>query len=195
MNKIYIALLLFLVSCASSKTLISEPVNSSYATITEVNDTLLLFCDDTYDSVQLCGYLNQQGDTVISKHEFQILFSEIFVNFAFVYDAQKFGKEIVAINRDKKVVFEAFMYDNGPDYFAEGLFRIKQNGKIGFANEKGEIIIPAIYDCAYPFEDGMAKVSLSCETITDGFEHYGWESKEWFFINLKGEKVSENESK
>lgn len=190
MNKIYVALLLFLVGCASSKTVISEPVNSSYATITEVSDTLLLFCDDKYDSVQLCGYLNQQGYTVISKHEFDMLFSETFVNFAFVYDAQKFGKEIVAINRDKKVVFEAFMYDNGPDYLAEGLFRIKQNGKIGFANEKGEIIIPAMYECAYPFEDGEAKVSLSCETVTDGFEHFNWESKEWFFINQKGQKVS-----
>lgn len=192
MNKIYFALLLFIVGCASSKSVIYEPITSNYASVTEVSDTLNLFCDDKYDSVQLCGYLNQQGDTLISKYEFQILFSETFLNFAFVYDAQKFGKEIVAINRDKKVVFEAFMYDNGPDYLSEGLFRIKQNGKIGFANEKGEIIIPAIYECAYPFEEGIAKVSMRCETVTDGFEHFGWESKEWFFINQKGQKVSGN---
>lgn len=179
----------FLLSCANSKETSIEQIEKKYASITNVSDTLYLFCDDEYEEDQLCGYLNQNGDTIISKNEFEILFSETFQNFAFVYDKGKFGNEIVAINRDKKIIFEAFMYENGPDYLSDGLFRIKQNGKIGFANEKGEVVIPAIYECAYPFEEGKAKVSLSCDTVTDGFEHYGWESKEWFFINQKGEKV------
>ena len=44
------------------------------------------------------------------------------------------GKWVI-MDSKKKVLYEIFPYDNGPDYPSEGLFRIVQNGKIGYAHE------------------------------------------------------------
>ena len=98
----------------------------------------------------------------------------------------------VAIDRQGNFLYKVFLFDNGPDYPAEGLFRIVANNKIGFASAKtGRIIIPPQYGCAYPFENGKAEVSIICQTIleSDG-EHHVWAGKNWFYINRKGQRIS-----
>lgn len=95
----------------------------------------------------------------------------------------------VARDKQQKFLYQVFMYDNGPDYTAEGLFRIVQDGKIGYADAKtGEVVIAPRYPCAWPFEGGKARVSTDCTTRQDG-EHGIWESDNWFYINKKGEEV------
>ena len=42
--------------------------------------------------------------------------------------------------------------------FSEGLARVVQNGKWGFINTKGEVVIPCIYDFAWAFSEGLAEV-------------------------------------
>ena len=42
--------------------------------------------------------------------------------------------------------------------FSEGLAPVKQNGKYGFINTKGEVVIPCIYDGAADFSEGLAMV-------------------------------------
>lgn len=42
--------------------------------------------------------------------------------------------------------------------FSDGLVRVKKNEKYGFINEKGEDIIPCIFDQAYPFSEGYSCV-------------------------------------
>jgi len=37
-------------------------------------------------------------------------------------------------------------YDNGPDYWAEGLVRLGRNGKIAYADRDFEVVIPPRYD-------------------------------------------------
>lgn len=44
--------------------------------------------------------------------------------------------------------------------FSEGLIRIEKNGKVGFANETGQIHIEPIYDEARNFNEGLACVQL-----------------------------------
>lgn len=68
----------------------------------------------------------------------------------------------VVINKKKKVLHKVFMYDNGPDYISEGMYRIIENGKMGFANEKGKVVIAPKYDFVWPFEKGTAKFCISC---------------------------------
>lgn len=54
-----------------------------------------------------------------------------------------------------------YLYDNGPDYLSEGLMRIQDSsGKIGYADEKGEIVISPQFAFGYPFKNGHAKVTL-----------------------------------
>ncbi|NQY43910.1 MAG: WG repeat-containing protein [Legionellales bacterium] len=60
------------------------------------------------------------------------------------------------INKNGKFLFYPMNFDNGPDYYVQGLSRfITAENKVGFHNIEGEIIIPAEYDFAAPFgEDG-----------------------------------------
>jgi hypothetical protein len=66
----------------------------------------------------------------------------------------------VYINRKDSVVLKPFIYDNGPDYIKEGLFRFVENGKMGFANKDYEKVIPAMFDFVTFFENGIAEYTL-----------------------------------
>ena len=95
------------------------------------------------------------------------------------------GKWVI-MNSKKTTLYDVFLYDNGPDYAADGLIRVVKNGKIGYANAKTyRLVITPQYDCAFPFEKGKAKVSNTCKTVKDG-EHSSWESDAWQFVDKKG---------
>ncbi len=82
----------------------------------------------------------------------------------------------------------AFFYDNGPDYFVEGLARTIAKGKIGFMDKKLRTVIPARYDFATMFQDGLALVCNGCERVPDG-EHYTISGGKWGAVNKKGEEI------
>lgn len=95
------------------------------------------------------------------------------------------GKWVI-LDGQKAIVYEVFIFDNGPDYEADGLFRVVKNGKIGYADAKTyAIIIEPQFDCAYPFESGKAKVSNQCKTEKDG-EYTVWESDFWQYVDKQG---------
>jgi hypothetical protein len=92
----------------------------------------------------------------------------------------------VIMDSKKKTLYEVFNYDNGPDYPSEGLFRIVKNGKIGYADATTyAIVIEPRFDCAFPFENGKAKVSNQCQTVKDG-EKSIWTSELWQYIDKSG---------
>ncbi|QCJ69244.1 hypothetical protein C9446_04830 [Providencia heimbachae] len=79
-------------------------------------------------------------------------------------------------------IYRLYYFDNWPDEAKEGLYRIRKGDKIGFADEKtGKIVVEAKYDCAFPFENGKARVGVGCRTETDG-EHSWWVGGEWTVI-------------
>lgn len=192
MKQTLLSLLILLAACSSEPKVIDLKMQEQpkeqfeYADITPAKDTLFGTADEYGIPF---AFLNKKGDTIIPAGEFENCFSNIFTTFAYVSDKKFKDQGMVAVNRNKEVIFEAFIFDNGPDYIQEGLFRIKRNGKIGFADETGKVVIEAKYSCAYPFENGKAKVTLNCETINDG-EHSTWESDEWFYIDKIGKKVN-----
>lgn len=86
---------------------------------------------------------------------------------------------IKLVDKQGNEVYQFYYFDNGLDPASEGLYRIRQGEKIGYANARtGEIVIKPIYDCAYPFENGKADVGKKCELQTDG-EHSWWVGGEW----------------
>lgn len=92
----------------------------------------------------------------------------------------------VVVDEQKTVLYDVFLYDNGPDAPVDGLYRIVKNGKIGYADAStNAIVIEPQYDCAFPFENGKAKVSTNCKTVQEG-DHSIWESEDWQFINKTG---------
>ncbi len=95
------------------------------------------------------------------------------------------GKWVV-MDSKKTALYEVFLYDNGPDYPSEGLIRVVENGKIGYADAQTyAIVIEPQFDCAYPFENGKAKVSKRCQTVKDG-EYSVWKSDAWQYVDKQG---------
>ncbi|HMQ48538.1 MAG TPA: WG repeat-containing protein [Saprospiraceae bacterium] len=150
---------------------------------TDTNPWLLVEDPDTGQT----GYRDDNGETVIPTGKYAMCLTDTFRTHAVVL-LHNDGKWVV-IDRQENVLYEVFPYDNGPDYPSEGLFRIVQNGKIGYADaDTYAVVIEPQFDCAYPFENGKAKVSQQCQTIKDG-EHSVWESDTWQYIDKEG-KIS-----
>ncbi len=146
------------------------------------NQYLLRFEDD---QTGMQGYKYTDGTVAVAAGKYPFCFTDTFRTYAIVAHPD-FG--IAAINRNEKVLYRVFSYDNGPDPISDGLFRIVKDGKIGYANKAGEEVIAAKYMCAYPFQNNVAKVAHECETLKRG-EHASWISTSWFFIDKHGNEV------
>lgn len=147
------------------------------------NDYLVSFNDTIKDEY---GYKNKNGEIVIPLGKYSFCFTDTFRTYAIVAKPE-IG--IVAIDRKENVLYKVFTYDNGPDYISDGLFRITENNKIGFADSlTGKVIIKPQFDCAWPFKNGAAKVSLDCKKQSFD-EHSAWVSNNWYYIDKTGRKV------
>ncbi len=131
------------------------------------------------------GYANLLGEPVIPLGKYDYCYSDTLRNFAIV---RKEG-EIIGINRKEEILFEVFAFDNGPDYPQEGLFRIVKQGKMGFADNSGHIIVKPQFYFAFPFNEGKAKICYSGELVQDG-EHSRVHSEEWFYLDRKTLAIS-----
>lgn len=96
----------------------------------------------------------------------------------------------VAIDRQERKLYDVVMFDNGPEEFREGLVRVNRNGKMGFANNFGQIVIPCVYDFVWWFEKGEAKVTHKAKKYVDSYEHLQVESDEWFVIDKEGKRIN-----
>jgi hypothetical protein len=164
-------LIMFLISACSSK-------DDSY---------LVKFHEAEFDEIEApFGYLNSTGDTIIPIGKYDYCYTDTIRNLGMVIERET-GK-ILGIDQNATELFEVFNYDNGPDYVESGLFRIIKNGKIGYANPQGEIIIEPSFECAYPFEGDFARVADTCETVKDG-EHSTSKSDNWYQITKQGERA------
>lgn len=175
MKKILFCLLLIFIDCQKNSYLILSIENDEY----EIGDKTV--------------FVNQNNDTIIPANKYIYSYSDTIRRIGFVMDTKN---QIYAINNFGTELFIVFNYDNGPDYLSDGLFRIIRNEKIGYANTDGEIVINPQYDCAFPFNNGRAKVSLNCSTAR-GIKGEGdiWKSNNWFLIDIDGNRVAPNYDK
>ncbi|WP_200890792.1 WG repeat-containing protein [Pedobacter lusitanus] len=131
-------------------------------------DFLLSYTVKTKDGERL-GYKNRHGKVVIPAQYFSGFEPDTLYEHTFVS-----GKNgVQGIDRTGKVILIPFIYDNGPDYPQEGLFRFVENNKIGFADLNWKKVIPAAFDFAEPFKGGITKYTLGGHKVMDG-EHWYW---------------------
>jgi acetyl esterase/lipase len=95
------------------------------------------------------------------------------------------GNWLFAIPGKTRVALE---FDNGADYFREGLARTVRDGKIGFVNENLDLVIQARWDFAFPFDQGRAVVCIGCQPEADG-EHSALVGGKWGYIDRHGDIV------
>lgn len=126
----------------------------------------------TINKKEQCGYKDSKGKMVVPYGKYEYCFTDTFQHFAFVADKDS---GIVAIDRKGKVLFHAYVLDNGPDpQDARGFFRIKIGGMTGFADADGRIVIEPVYNDAESFMQDSAKV---------------YQENDVFYINRKGERI------
>ncbi len=135
------------------------------------------------------GYLNAKGDTMIPAGRYWPCYTDTFRAYAIVCSTS--DGEFIGINKEEKVLYKVFGFDNGPDPVSEGRFRILKNGLIGFADERtGKVMIYPQYKCAFPYENGVSEVSFDCTVKPPkGDEHGTWTGGNWFYIDHAGKKA------
>lgn len=92
------------------------------------------------------------------------------------------------IDRSGRRLAAAMMFDNGPDYFVQGLARIVEGGKHGFIDRAGTIVIAPQFDGAGSFCEGRAPVCMGCRPVQRG-EHTELVGGQWGFIDRTGRPV------
>ncbi|MBK1897135.1 WG repeat-containing protein [Chryseobacterium paridis] len=92
-------------------------------------------------------------------------------------------------DRKGNFLYRPFLYDNGADYFSEGVRRFVKNGKVGFADRNGTTIIEAQHDFVSPFNYGYAAFCDGCDWEKTEDEHKAIVGGVWGVMNAKGEIV------
>jgi hypothetical protein len=103
-----------------------------------------------------------------------------------------------AIDMNERILFQVYNTEMGtpsPDELRENRIRIVKDGKIGFANEKGVVVIEPQYEAVTSFHKGKAIIGTDCQHTLMGKEeqhpgdchHYSTTCKQSGYINLKGE--------
>ena len=92
------------------------------------------------------------------------------------------------------IVWGVASYDNSHDEFHDDRIRIIRNGKWGYADSSGKIVIDPKYDFATPFENGEGKICLECKRkcTNSECEHETIEGGQWFSVNALGTIVPIN---
>jgi WG repeat protein len=151
---------------------------------------------DTWRSIY--SFVDEQGKVI--RQLDTSLYYVSFNNEQFGYFAV-FGKKgssgWTAIDANENVLFKVYNTSFGepsPDDLIENKIRIvDENENIGFANNKGEIIIKPQFEIATSFHNGKAIIGETCKKIPwDEHEkesdchHYSIECKTHGYINEKG---------
>ncbi len=133
------------------------------------------------------GYLNAKGDTIIPLDTYRCL-SDTFEYYGLIEEIRGDSK-MYGIDKTGKKLFEAVHDGEGYAFIEyDGRIMFQKNGKYGYANHKGEIVIQAQYSCAENFHEGKARVSNQCQKSKD--ENYMWESDNWIYIDKCGNEIS-----
>lgn len=85
----------------------------------------------------------------------------------------RFEKNTFGYVYDRKgnFLYKPYLFDNGADYFSEGLRRFVKNGKIGFADRSGKTVIQPRHDFAASFNYGYAVFCDGCDWEKTDDEH------------------------
>jgi hypothetical protein len=133
-----------------------------------------------FEANGLWGYRNTRGDEVISPRFFQARdFSTDGI--AAVVDESGW----VYIDRTAAPLVRPVVVDNGPDYFSEGLARCIQDGRIGFFDARGQVVIEPRLDFALPFSESRAGFCEGCREQREG-EYTRRVGGKWGFIDRAG---------
>jgi hypothetical protein len=122
------------------------------------------------------SYINEEGKELLP---FRYLKGTDFSEYlAFVLDTEN---KILCIDSVMKLIFELKDVEE-VHVFSDGLAAIKKKEKFGFIDNKGNLVIPCIYDAVLDFTENKCGVA-NLNTIGDSTFY------EWNFIDRSGKKI------
>jgi WG containing repeat len=133
----------------------------------------------------LIGYKDRQGNIKIPAKFGGFTGALVFRDIIAVTE-DKTGQSYYLLKNGKKIGSDSlYVWDNDFDNLIEDKirFRDKKTDKVGFFNKNGKIIIPAVYNDARPFHNGLAlvvhngkRVCLDGSMYNDSApcEHWSW---------------------
>ncbi|QSE96913.1 WG repeat-containing protein [Fulvivirga lutea] len=185
-------LIVILIPSACKNYIEKETANFQYSNI-KIEDSLqTLIAVSNEEFIEYgsdIAFVSLNGDTAIAFGDFAYFGTDTLQYYANVLYKEDSVLRPVGIDRYGSILFDVFLFDNGPDYYSEGLVRVERNGLVGYANEKGEIVIPCKYEYASSFQNGLAEVTFKSRFYLDGDEHKRVESDEWFKIDKSGKRL------
>jgi hypothetical protein len=152
----------------------------------KANGNYLLAFRNSSSGPELWGFKTTSGQIKIKPKYRHVLGTDNLFDMAFV---MTLDSKWIAINKHDSVILVPYFFDNGPDYLEDGLFRFVENNRIGFANSKGQKIIPAQFDFASPFSEGLAAFNIGGKMEKWDQEHSTWNGGLWGFVNKRGQIV------
>lgn len=164
------------------------------------NDVWIRFYDS---ATELAGFKDLNGNIKIPAKYENFTRADSFYNIIAV--AEKIDssyKSYYLLKNGRKVGQDSvFMFDFTYDCESEGkiLFRDYKKDRVGFLDKNGVAIIPAIYNIASPFRNGLAialrNAKRKCwdgSQDTLNCEHLGWSGGETVLINDKNEILADS---
>jgi len=151
--------LLVIITFISSATLVGQ----------SQKDFLVVQEDTSFNHKFKYFFLTPSGDTVtrLDTSNYYVCFSDTVQAFAIV--GLKNKKGWWAIDRNEKILFQVYNTSVGepsPDELQDGMIRIVDNyGKIGFANQSGQIVIKPKFEAASSFYKGKAIIGRQCKQV------------------------------
>lgn len=135
-----------------------------------------------------CGHFDKQGEPVFSVQQQQQIRQAADNNLICVYVGTELGHyRVFYFFNDKR--YETVFYDNGCDYFQEGLVRVFENGKTAFADNQLNIVLRPNTDIATSFWAGHAIVCNGPLDFEQVGEHTLQRGGNCGLINHQGELV------
>ncbi|HSR67668.1 MAG TPA: WG repeat-containing protein [Acidobacteriota bacterium] len=142
----------------------------------------MLFAETTAEGERY-GYRDSAGEVVIEpRFRLGEEFSES--GLAAVVDETGWAY----IDTKGEVVVRPFVFDNAPDAFSEGLARFQRDGRFGFFDQSGNIVIDPLYEFARPFSEGLAAACKGCVREAD-HEHWSVAGGKWGYIDRGGDEA------
>ena len=139
--------------------------------------------DGTFEQLGNCARRNPDGSYTIAPEALGQLDFDRWGLATFAIRDQGYAY----VRRDGRALLVP-TFDNGPDEFSGGLVRVRIDGKIGYADRKLKLVIPAIHDGAHRFTaNGRAWACIGCETVSDG-EHSFYRGGTAVCLDRRGQK-------
>lgn len=156
-----------IISKTSSYNLINQQgkIIATYPYMALIGDNIINFFQDNSDGSLSRGVMDKTGKIILppiysSTNEIKTFENgnEIETGFFLI---SRDDKTFAIFDSNTQKIITPFIYEyegNHNLYFQEGLLVIKLNNKYGFIDENGKEVIKPIYDYAYGFDAGLAKV-------------------------------------